>query len=236
MTSDTDKDQLIWVVIPAGGVGARFGADQPKQYTMINGHSLLWHTIQALRQHPRIRPIMLTIAETDQYWLSSDIAQSAKDIKTAPGGKTRAQSVLSGLDALVDHIDEMDWVLVHDACRPCVTLAELDALIGGLSHDKVGGILALPSTDTLKRVHDHKILETIDRATVWRALTPQLFRFGLLRSALEQATAAGVHVTDEASVIEWAGYQPSFVEGSTYNIKVTFPADIEYVRQFLLKE
>lgn len=236
MTSNIDKDKLIWVVIPAGGVGSRFGANQPKQYTMINGHSLLWHTIQALRQHPRIRPIMLTIAETDQYWASSDVAQSAEDISTTPGGETRAKSVLNGLDALVDHIDEMDWVLVHDACRPCVTLAELDALIGALSHDGVGGILALPSTDTLKRVHDHKILETIDRTTVWRALTPQLFRFGLLHSALERAVAAGVHVTDEASAIEWAGYQPSLVEGSTCNIKVTFTADIEYVQQFLLKE
>ncbi len=151
------------------------------------------------------------------------------------GGAERADSVANALtDLLARDSRREDWVLVHDAARPCLSLHDLSTLIDRLSPDEVGGILAIPMTDTTKRVSDGEILETIDRDSLWRAQTPQMFRLGLLHDALDAALAAGHPVTDEASAMEWAGYRPKIVAGSTDNLKVTLPEDLDTAKHHLL--
>lgn len=222
------KAVSIWVIIPAAGVGSRVGAGLPKQYLVVKAHTLLWHTIQALRQHPRLSSIMVAISADDAYWEQSDVA-ALDNIYTSVGGASRAESVLNGLVALSGHVGSNDWVLVHDACRPFVTLDELNRLIETCESDEIGGLLALPSTDTLKRVQDGRAVETIDREVVWRAQTPQMFRYGALKEALVHALEVSASITDEASAMELAGHTPCIVEGRASNIKITYPDDLRFL-------
>lgn len=228
----TTNSSSVSVIIPAAGVGSRVGSLLPKQYVSLNGHTLLWHTVHALRQHPRLSSIMLAIASTDTYWSDSDV-HALGNIDVIHGGIHRAESVLNALEALSDRIAPMDWVLVHDACRPCVSFEELERLVVTCEQDDVGGLLALPPADTLKRVADGRVTETVDRVEIWRALTPQMFRFSVLHDALRDALAAGVEITDESSAVEWAGHSPLVIEGKASNIKVTYPDDVTYVQHFL---
>ncbi|MBA1274252.1 2-C-methyl-D-erythritol 4-phosphate cytidylyltransferase [Stutzerimonas azotifigens] len=222
----------FWVVIPAAGVGSRMLADRPKQYLPLAGRALIEHTLGCFLSHPRLRGLVVSLAADDPYWNSLDCASDER-IGRAVGGSERADSVLNGLFRLLAlGASDTDWVLVHDAARPNLQRADLDGLLEQLSRDPVGGLLAVPAKDTLKRAGaDGRVAETVDRSVIWLAYTPQMFRLGMLREALQQALAAGVRVTDEASAMEWAGYAPRLIEGRADNIKVTRPEDLHWLEQ-----
>ena len=214
-----------WAVVPAAGSGRRMGGPTAKQYLPLRGRPLLAHALAPLVACPRIDAVVLVVAPDDTRW--QEAISPGPRVLTAPGGAERCHSVLSGLDALADRAADDDWVLVHDAARPCLSAAELEALFNELAHDPVGGLLALPLADTLKQADDeHRVAGTVPRDGLWRALTPQMFRYGLLRKALAAAIAAGECVTDEAAAMERAGHRPALVAGSGANLKVTTPADL----------
>lgn len=222
--SDPALPQLF-ALLPAAGVGARMGADTPKQYLPIHGRPMLWHALQVFERHPRIERIHVVLSPQDGWWAGYDWSEFGKLNVLRCGGATRAQSVLNGLLALQDELTADDWVLVHDAARPCLKAVLLDRLLDTLVDDPIGGILAVPLSDTLKRAGtDGRIAETVPRAGIWGAQTPQMFRHGLLLQALE---GAGPEVTDEASAVEAMGLTPRLVEGDRSNLKVTFPDDLE---------
>jgi 2-C-methyl-D-erythritol 4-phosphate cytidylyltransferase len=222
-----------WAVVPAAGVGKRMNADRPKQYLDLVGRTVLEQTLSRLLQAEVFAAIAVAISEEDPYWPELTISRH-DDIITAPGGKERADSVLSGLQSISYKANDNDWVLVHDAARPCLTSGDIHKLIDNLNNDEVGGILALSSHDTLKNVDGDRILGTLDRRHIWRALTPQMFRYGMLKSALT-ATAGDPRVTDEASALEIQGFVPKIVEGRPDNIKITRPEDLS-LAQFYLEQ
>lgn len=217
---------MTWAVVPAAGRGARFGGEIPKQYLPLFGRPLLWHTLDRLARQPQVHGVVVALAAGDPHWPGWR-ALHGKPVLACTGGAERAASVLAGLAALPATVREKDWVLVHDAARPCLRGDDLQRLLEhGTAHD-VGAILAAPVRDTLKRADGAgRIERTEAREGLWRALTPQLFRRGLLQHALEGAIAAGVAVTDEAAAIERLGLKPLLVEGAADNIKVTEPADL----------
>lgn len=224
-----------FALLPAAGVGARMGGQQPKQYLTLAGRPMLWHALRVFEQHPAIEGVYLVLSREDDYWdalaASANWSAFGKLHVLRCGGATRAESVLNGLTAIQQDVTEHDWMLVHDAARPCLSAALLDKLIAELSCDVVGGILAAPVADTLKRAGgDGRILETVSRERLWGAQTPQMFRHGVLKMALEQA---GVAVTDEASAIEALGQAPKLVESDMTNLKITYPRDLE-VAEWLL--
>lgn len=222
----------LWCVVPAAGRGARVGGEIPKQYRPIAGKPMLLHTLERLAAHPRIAGLMVVLAADDLFW--PEIVQCAgKPLLTTTGGAERADSVLAGLYALHDHAAGDEFVLVHDAARPCVRTDDISRLIE-LGSRAGGGLLAAPLRDTLKRADaaNHAIA-TEPREARWRAMTPQMFRRGELVAALASAHAAGIVTTDEAMAMERAGHKPLLVEGSEDNIKVTTPADFA-LAEFLL--
>lgn len=222
-----------WVVIPAAGVGARMKADRPKQYLPLRGKTVIEHTLACFTHHPAISGIVVALSQGDPYWPELHI-DSAIPLHVAPGGQERCHSVLNALHLLAQHAAADDWVLVHDAARPCLTRADIDKLCAELANDEVGGILAVPVRDTMKRGdREGRISATEDRNGLWHALTPQMFRVGLLTQALEQALVDGFVVTDEASAVEHVGLRPKLVEGSADNIKVTRPEDLALAEFFL---
>lgn len=214
-----------FALLPAAGVGARMGATHPKQYLDIHGRPMIWHAIRAFERHAGIARTYVVISPDDEWWSTYDWSGFEKLRVLRRGGSTRAESVLNGLAAIAGEVDAQDWVLVHDAARPCLTQALLDRLMIDLADDPVGGILAAPVADTLKREGlDGRIAETVSRAGLWGAQTPQMFRHGQLREALEKA---GNQVTDEASALEFLGLAPRLVESDLGNLKVTYPLDLE---------
>ncbi len=221
-----------WGVVPAAGVGKRMGGAIPKQYLAVAGKPVLQHTLERLLAVERFAAIAVALGAEDGYWPDLPCANEAR-IVTAPGGKERADSVLAALVRLEElaHVD--DWVLVHDAARMCVTPSDVESLMDRLADHPIGGILALPSTDTLKGVEGGVIVDTVDRNHVWRALTPQMFRYGTLRFALEDAARRGLTVTDEASALELQGQRPAIVEGRPDNIKITRPEDLPLAAFYL---
>lgn len=222
-----------WAVVPAAGVGKRMQADRPKQYLSLGGMTVIEHTLGRLLQSEAFNAVAVAISAEDPYWPKLPIA-SHPQVITAPGGKERADSVLSALKALEGRATDSDWVLVHDAARPCLTAADIHLLIGSLQSDPVGGILALSSHDTLKQVENGGIVGTVDRSKVWRALTPQMFRYAMLRDALQDAEGNPA-ITDEASALELQGLQPRIVEGRPDNIKITRPEDLA-LAQFYMEQ
>ena len=223
-----------WAVVPAAGVGKRMGGDCPKQYLPLLGKTILERTLDRLLSHPDIAGVVVAISTDDAYWPEIAPYYQDKKLYVAEGGQERCHSVLNGLTLLQEHASANDWVLVHDAARPCLTEKDISQLIASLCNDEVGGILGVPVADTLKRVgNDDQIEATVDRSNLWRALTPQMFRLSLLKDALSKALAANVLVTDEASAIEWAGKQPRIVEGSPQNIKITLPQDLWLAECFI---
>lgn len=229
--TETNK---FWAVVPAAGVGKRMQAGRPKQYLELAGSSVLERTLSRLLQAEVFQGIAVAVSRGDPYWPELAVSGNPRVI-TAEGGRERADSVLNALEALQGRARDSDWVLVHDAARPCITTSDILLLIETLQDDAVGGILALPSPDTLKHVDAGRITATIDRSHVWRALTPQMFRYGALRDALESA-AAGERpgaVTDEASALEMQGLQPKIVEGRSDNIKITRPEDLALANFYL---
>jgi 2-C-methyl-D-erythritol 4-phosphate cytidylyltransferase len=220
-------------VVPAAGVGARMGGDRPKQYLPLGGRTVIEQSLACLLDHPAIEGAVVAISEDDGYWADLHY-QHAKPVLLAPGGEERCHSVLSALKVLSDTAADNDWVLVHDAARPCLRHEDIDQLIDACKGHKVGGILAVPVKDTIKKADDSgEITQTIDRSVLWHAQTPQMFRLGVLRKALEQALEKGVVVTDEASAIEWMGLQPLLVEGHADNIKITRPEDLVLAEFYL---
>jgi len=221
----------IWAVVPAGGRGARMGSQLPKQYLQLAGKTILEHTLARLLGEPRIAGVVVAMAAGDDLG-QAIVAAHAPRVRTAAGGAERCHSVLNGIEALA--AADNDWVLVHDAARPCLRQTDLAALLETLMDDPVGGILGVPVRDTLKRCGSTGDIEqTIDRASLWHALTPQMFRVGLLRGALREALAAGRIVTDEAQAIELAGRVPRMVEGHGDNIKITRPEDLPLAELYL---
>lgn len=214
-----------WAVVPAAGTGRRMGAAVAKQYLSLCGRPLLAHALAPLLAHPRIEAVVLVVAPADDRWHEA-VPEGAR-LLSAAGGPERCHSVLNGLESLAGRAAAEDWVLVHDAARPCLSDAELAALFSELGDDPVGGLLAVPLADTLKAADErHRVARTLPREGLWRALTPQMFRYGLLRAALHDAVAVGALVTDEAAAMERAGHRPALVAGRAANIKVTGPEDL----------
>ena len=222
-----------WLVMPAAGIGRRFGADLPKQYAPLCGRTVIEWALAPFLADARCAGTVVAIAEGDPHWKSTGIAS---DTLVAPGGRERSHSVRNGLTALAAHSSHDDWVLVHDAARPCLPHQDLDRLLTELAGHPVGGLLATPAADTLKRADpSRQIQQTVDRAGLWRALTPQMFRYGRLCEALDCAHAAGRVPTDESQAIEWLGDHPKLVEGAAANLKITSAADLA-IAAALLKE
>jgi 2-C-methyl-D-erythritol 4-phosphate cytidylyltransferase len=226
------QGEKFWGIIPAAGVGKRMGLEIPKQYLEIRGKKVLQHTLERLLRVERLTGIVVAIGGEDSYWPHLECARHPK-VRTAPGGRERADSVLSALECLGNLAAPRDWVLVHDAARPCITPKDVNRLLDLLQSEPIGGILALPVTDTLKGVATGEIIETIDRSRIWRALTPQMFRYGMLRQSLRSAFEHRQIVTDEASALELQGFHPRIVEGRSDNIKITRPEDLPLAAFYL---
>lgn len=216
-----------WCVIPAAGRGARFGGDTPKQYVEVAGRCILLHTLDALLSHPRIAGAMVALSVDGARWPKHLTMLHGKPVRTCVGGESRASSVAKALAALTDEVDADDAVLVHDAARPNIAHADLDALFVALAAHPQGAILAAPVRDTLKRADAAgDIVMTEPRESLWRAFTPQAFPRDLLTQALADADSDDIEVTDEAMAMERMGIYARLVEGREDNFKITTPADL----------
>ncbi|MFT4629103.1 MAG: 2-C-methyl-D-erythritol 4-phosphate cytidylyltransferase [Arenicella sp.] len=224
---DSQSIARIWVIVPAAGSGQRMATNTPKQYLQIQGKTILETTLDLFLANDQIARVVVSLAADDLLWPTLPCASNAKVISTL-GGSTRALSVCNGLVALKAWVDDADWVLVHDAARPCLSAGALNDFILKLRVHAVGGILAVPVKDTLKlsKSTSGQILKTLNRDNVWHAQTPQMFRYGLLLDAMQQALTSGHEITDEASAMELAGYSPQLIESDSRNLKVTTPEDL----------
>ena len=230
--TETNK---YWAIVPAAGVGKRMQADRPKQYLPLNGISVIEQTLTRLLQVKQLTAVVVAISKEDPYWPNLEISKNPR-ILTADGGKERADSVLSALNSIAAQADDNDWVLVHDAARPCITQTDVELLINDLTGHEVGGILALASHDTLKSVNNElAIADTVDRSKIWRALTPQMFRYRALKNALQEAADKGWVMTDDASAMELQGKHPKIIAGRSDNLKITRPEDLA-LAQFYLEQ
>lgn len=218
----------FFALIPAAGYGSRMGDELPKQYLPLVGRPMISHTLRALCSSPRISAVLIVLAPGDSEWVRHDWSEFApKLVVLECGGKTRAESVLNGLNAArgKSSIGDNDWVLVHDAARPCLGSPQLDNLMDELADDEVGGLLAVPVADTLKRSDPNgRVERTEPRERLWQAQTPQMFRCKLLRKALSMS--GGAAMTDDAGAIEALGLHPKLVLGDARNLKVTYPQDL----------
>ena len=225
----------LWALVPCAGSGSRAATAQPKQYQIVAGQTVLAHTLAALRAVTQLSGVLVVAAPGDSF--AGNLVGELNSITGATvsvagcGGFTRARSVLNGLSALADGgAASHDWVLVHDAARCLVTPGQIDTLIAACLNDDVGGLLALPLPDTLKSGREGRVDQTVDRSDKWLAQTPQMFRLGALRAALEQG---GDQITDESSAMEAMGYHPKLVTGSAQNFKVTYPKDFALAENIL---
>jgi 2-C-methyl-D-erythritol 2,4-cyclodiphosphate synthase/2-C-methyl-D-erythritol 4-phosphate cytidylyltransferase len=238
--------QRVWAIVPAAGRGARFTASAassalspapslaPKQYAPLLGATVLEWSLRALLAEPRVHAVVVALASDDAHWPGVAAKLQSPKLRTTIGGVNRQDTVTNGLDAMAAEAAADDWVLVHDAARPCLSAADLGALLDAVGAGSVrpvgratcsGAVLAAPIVDTVKReLGDH--VATVDRQGLWRALTPQVFAFAELRHALKEAALAGIAVTDEAQAVERMGLRPTLVQGSPFNVKVTRPEDL----------
>ncbi|WP_079420665.1 2-C-methyl-D-erythritol 4-phosphate cytidylyltransferase [Thiomonas intermedia] len=221
-------------VIPSAGAGSRLPGDAPKQYRRLLGEAVVQHTVRAFLQTPRIASVSVVVQEGDA-WAADSLQADARLQRVPRGGATRAHSVLGGLEALLaSGADVSDWALVHDAARCCITPELIDRLIDACLPDDVGGLLALPLPDTLKAADAQgRVARTEPREGRWLAQTPQMFRIGALRCALQTALADHVALTDEASAMERQGAHPLLVTGASWNFKITYPQDLELAQALL---
>lgn len=223
-----------YALIPAAGSGSRMGAELPKQYLPLLGKPMIHHTLSIFCVHPAISRVFVILSPDDTGWQQYDFSALGDKVEVLRcGGATRAETVLNGLNAIADQTKADDWILVHDAARPCLTQSMLDNLLAELADDDTGGLLAVPVADTLKREGKNgRVDHTEPRAGLWRAQTPQMFRYGLLRAALR---ASGTDApTDEAQAVEFLGHAPRLVMGDGHNLKVTYPEDL-VIAELLLK-
>lgn len=222
-----------YALVPAAGGGSRMGAAIPKQYLPLLGHPLVWHTLSALCAVPALARVFIVISADDEQWNTYDWSAFAGRVEVLRcGGATRAESVTNGLRQMADKVRGQDWVLVHDAARACLTVPHVEALIEAVGDDEVGGILAMPVADTVKRADDTgRIGATVPRDHLWQAQTPQMFRHSLLLEALGKASK----VTDEASAVEALGLRPRLVAADATNLKVTYPLDL-HLAEIILRD
>jgi 2-C-methyl-D-erythritol 4-phosphate cytidylyltransferase len=215
-----------FALVPAAGAGSRLGSETPKQYLPLAGRPVLYHTLRQLAGHPQIEQVFVVLAPADaEFRLSSWGDLEAKVQPLYCGGETRAASVYNGLLAARNIIGGDDWVLVHDAARPCLSADALARLIVEVGDDEAGGLLAIPVADTLKRGNgDGRVTATERREGLWQAQTPQMFRYGFLIEALRRCGPATI--TDEASAIESMGLKPKLVMGEARNLKITYAQDL----------
>ena len=224
----------IWCVIAAAGAGRRMGAERPKQYLPLAGRMVIEHTLERLCGHPKVAGVTVAVAQDDPWWESVRFPGVTAP-RRCQGGGERYQSVLNALGSLSEHGTEQDdWVLVHDAVRPCVRREDIDRLVSQGGAHPVGGVLGVPVRDTMKRVDpENNVEETVSRDGLWHALTPQMFRLGALTKALERAQKEGVTVSDEAQAMERTGALPCIVEGHYDNLKITISADLALAELYL---
>lgn len=226
----------IWAVVPAAGRGVRMAAERPKQYLQLYDNTILGHTLARLAATPCLAGIIVALAADDPYWQQLVLPQTV-EILTVQGGAMRHQSVLNALFRLKERLSAHDWVLVHDAARPCVRSSDICRLVSILRDDAVGGLLGVPVNDTMKQADvDDRINRTVSRNGLWHALTPQMFRLEDLIQSIETAQAHDVDITDEASAMEHCGWRPRLVAGSRDNIKVTNPGDLEMAALYLRQQ
>lgn len=226
-----------FALIPAAGSGSRIGKTQPKQYLALAGKPMIHYAIHTFYRSPRITHIFVILSPNDELWSQYNWSEfSNKLIVLNCGGATRAESVLNGLRAIPStvNISNQDWILVHDAARPCLSSAQLEYLMDEIADDEAGGLLAVPVADTLKRSDmRHRAIGTESRENLWQAQTPQMFRYHLLVKALSQANIR--QVTDDASAVEALQHHPKLVLGNTLNFKVTYPQDLALAELILQK-
>ncbi len=235
----------VWAIVPAAGSGARFSpsllAQAPKQYAPLLGATVLEWSLRALLAEARVHAVVVALAADDAHWPSIAAKLNSPKLQTAIGGANRQDSVMNALELLVPQAAAADWILVHDAARPCLIKADLDALLDAVgagtqaaagAANSGGAVLAAPIVDTVKRELGGHV-ETVDRRGLWRALTPQVFGFEQLLHALKEARLAGVTVTDEAQAVERIGLRPVLVAGSPFNVKVTRAEDLGVAERVL---
>jgi 2-C-methyl-D-erythritol 4-phosphate cytidylyltransferase len=226
----------IWAIIPAAGIGTRMKSETPKQYLKIQNKCVLEYTLERFCFNPLIEGVVVALAEEDPYWPKLSISNHEK-IMIVNGGVERCHSVLNGLKTLANKAKAADWVMVHDAARPCLREDDIETLIKKVNEKGTGGILAVPVRDTMKRVDSANcVSETVDRTGLWHALTPQMFRLAELTLAIENALDNGIQVTDEAQALELLNTQPQIVEGHPDNIKITHPEDLLLADLFLSQQ
>ena len=232
----TESLERCWAVVPAAGTGTRMDSGLPKQYLEIAGVTMLEHSVKALLACERVHGVVVALHADDKRAIELPVF-SDKRVQRVTGGEHRSDSVLAALGALLVQGELDDWVLVHDAARPCLQVVELRRLIDRVCASGTGGILAEPMVDTVKQAGDNgRVLRTLDRNRLWRAQTPQMFRLGPLYAALEGARKQGLSITDEASAMELAGQPVQLIMGSPRNLKVTLPADLELAAWYLGRE
>lgn len=230
--------QKFVVIIPAAGVGKRMQANCPKQYLSLQGKTILEHTVHRLLSHPNIYHIILPLSDNDEYFQETDLVDNPQ-VTRVSGGKERVDSVLNGL-LTINH-DEYPWVLVHDAARPCLTHDDISKLINACIDKQTGGLLAFPVRDTMKQSlpsssGQKSVAQTIDRSTLWHALTPQMYKTDRLLKAIKHGQAENFALTDESSAIESIGEESLLVEGRSDNIKITRPDDLTMAEFILLNQ
>ncbi len=224
-TEQLENQQFV-VIVPAAGVGKRMLASRPKQYLSINNEAILSHTLNRLLSHERIAKVIIVLSDDDDYFVQTALADNP-DIIRVSGGNERVDSVLNGLKA----VQSNEWVLIHDAARPCITHDDIDKLITHCLSENSGGLLAAQVVDTMKQAKrgvkgTSSVGMTIERCNLWHAFTPQMFKAKELKQAIESALAKGVTITDESSAIECAGLPSSLIPGRRDNIKITRPEDL----------
>lgn len=236
-SQSSQSSQSTWLrsivaIVPAAGVGSRMKANKPKQYLTIGQKTVLEHTVEKLLAHPEVSLVVIAVTDGDPYFPLLSIALHPKVVRVS-GGQERADSVLSALQYVQTH-QLAEWVMVHDAARPCVRVEDLNTLISVSQAHDVGAILASPVRDTMKRSNQSGDIDhTVDREALWHALTPQMFKTEPLTRTLSEALAAGAIITDEASAFEWAGLQAALVHGCSDNIKITQPEDLALAEFYL---
>mgnify|MGYP001814982304 CR=1 FL=1 len=225
-----------WAVIPAAGAGRRIGAEIPKQYLQLGGRRVIEHTLEIFLEHPAIRGVVVALDPSDGLWGATSYAAHPAILR-ADGGAERCHSVMNALERLARRAGEDDWVLVHDAARPCLRRADLDRLMDRLRAHPVGGLLGVPVRDTMKAADaEGRVRRTVPREGLWHAYTPQMFRLGLLRRALRRVLDGGGLVTDDAAALEQEGLAPVLVEGHADNIKITRPEDLPLAELYLRQQ
>ena len=227
------KIPKIWFLVPAAGFGSRMGNICPKQFITLKGHSILWHTLMKLSSAPSTHGGIVALSPGEQ--LDLEAYKFSKTIYQCLGGETRSASVLAALKELSKYADAQDWILVHDAARPLISIPLIEKMISHFQNDSVGGILAIPVVDTVKQTDlQGNIITTLERKQIWLAQTPQMFRIETLYQALTFCSINNLEVTDESSAIEAFGLTPKILQGDINNFKITFPEDLKRAESLIL--